>query len=329
MTGTYALNLFDRLHIGHQVLIDYIQDADRPIAVVTDGELKGHDLELGQIIQPVEVRVNALREYLRANDLEDTIEITVLDRYDDLLKITGATTFVMFQGPCCTEIDEKGVHQRKEVFGDIDRHKYIKPVRADDGDKVSSARIRLGEIDREGHRLVGTKEPPRRLEIERRGDLKAPKGDLFDVKDGTPEERVVRRLENESPKQVITVGDVTSATLIDAGASLDLCIVDGSTKRGIYDKVITLQREYRIYNPAAVIYPEAWSTIDTALQDKQQSLIFVEGEEDLLGFPVVLLAPEGSVMLYGQPNKGIVWVPVTEENKNRARALLEQMPVIT
>ncbi|MCF2136855.1 MAG: DUF359 domain-containing protein [Candidatus Thorarchaeota archaeon] len=329
MTKTYALNLFDRLHVGHQVLIDYIQDADRPIAVVTDGELMGHDLELGQIIQPVEVRVKALQKYLELNDLEGIIEITVFDRYEDLLKIEGATTFVMFKGPCCTEIDEKGVHQRKEVFGDIDKHKYIKPVRADDGDKVSSARIRLGQIDREGRRLVGTEEPPRRLEMERRGDLKSPKGDLFDVRDGPPEEQAVKRLEDETPKQVITVGDVTSATLIEAGAKPDLCIVDGSTKRGIYDKTITLQREYRIYNPAAAIYPEAWSTIGTALRDRHQSLIFVEGEEDLLGFPVVLLAPEGSVMLYGQPDKGIVWVPVTEENKSRARALLDQMPVIT
>ncbi len=329
MTRTYGLNLFDRLHVGHHVLIDRLQDEERPIAAVTNGELIGQDLELRQIIQPVEIRVKNLREYLRSNDLEDVIEVTVIKRYADLLEIPSPSTFMMFQGPCCTEIDERGIEQRKELLGDVDSHIYLKPVRADDGDKVSSARIRLGEIDRQGRRLVGTTEPPRWLQTERRGDLKAPKGEIFDIRDGTPEKRVARRLADEEPVHVIAVGDVTTATIINEGFTPDVCIVDGITKRGAYEESVTLQREYRIYNPAAVIYPEAWSTIATALQDGVHSLIYVEGEEDLLGFPAVLLAPEGSVMLYGQPDVGIVWVPVTEENKDRARALYEQMPVIT
>ncbi len=328
MAGTWALNLFDRLHIGHQVLIDRLQETESPIAAVTDGELVGHDLELKQIIQPVEVRVQNLQEYLHMNGLADLIRVVVIDKYEDLLKISGPTAFLMFRGPCCTEIDTKGINERKRLLGAIDRHEYLNPVRADDGDKVSSARIRLGEIDREGRRLVGTDEPPRRLDVTKRSGLKAPKGDLFDVREGPPEERVVKRIDDEAPVKVIAVGDVTSATLISAGFTPDVCIVDGITKRGRYETSVRSQREYRIYNPAAVIYPEAWSTIATAIQDDRASVIIVEGEEDLLGFPAALLAPEGSVMLYGQPDRGIVWVPVTEENKTRARALLEEMPVI-
>ena len=86
--------------------------------------------------------------------------------------------------------------------------------------------------------------------------------------------------------------------------------------------------DYQIYNPAAVIYPEAWSTIDTAIHEKRPTLVSVDGEEDLLGFPAVLLAPEDAVVLYGQPDVGIIWVPVTIENKVLARELLEQMPRI-
>ena len=156
----------------------------------------------------------------------------------------------------------------------------------------------------------------------------SPKGDVYDVKDGPPEKRVVKRIEEESPKHVIAVGDVTSATILNEGYTPQVMIVDGITKRGPYEKEFKAQQEYFIYNPAAVIYPEAWSTIDTAIHHKTTTLVTVDGEEDLLGFPAVLLAPDGSVILYGQPDVGIIWVPVSPENKILARELLEQMTII-
>ena len=127
---------------------------------------------------------------------------------------------------------------------------------------------------------------------------------------------------------VIAVGDVTAATILDEGYTPHVMIVDGITKRGAYEREFKANCEYLIYNPAAVIYPESWSTIDTAIHRDKPSLINVDGEEDLLGFPAVLLAPDDAVILYGQPDVGIVWVPVTPENKILARDLLEQMPII-
>ena len=70
------------------------------------------------------------------------------------------------------------------------------------------------------------------------------------------------------------------------------------------------------------------SVIDTAIHDDKTSVINVEGEEDLMGFPAVLLAPDDAAVLYGQPDVGIVWIPVNEENREIARALLEDMPII-
>jgi uncharacterized protein (UPF0218 family) len=54
----------------------------------------------------------------------------------------------------------------------------------------------------------------------------------------------------------------------------------------------------------------------------------VDGEEDLMGFPAVLLAPNGSTVLYGQPDVGIVWIPVNDQTKKITRDLLEEMPII-
>jgi hypothetical protein len=231
----------------------------------------------------------------------------------------------MYQGPCCDEVKSGALDKRTKHE---DALKYLTPVRAYDGNKLTSARVRKGEIDREGKRLRGTKEPPRKLDFAQRGDLKSPKGDLYHKKDGPPQERVASRISEENPKCVIAVGDVTAATLIEQGYVPDVSIVDGITKRGKFEGTFTGEREYMFYNPAAVLYPEAWSSINTAIHDKKKSLVVVDGEEDLMGFPGVLLAPKGSVMLYGQPDAGIVWVPVHKENKLLARSLLDKMPII-
>ena len=218
--------------------------------------------------------------------------------------------------------------ERKRILGYTDKIEFLKPVRADDGDKIASARIRLGQIDRTGRRLRGTNEPPRFLQVEGRSGLKTPKGDVFQKKESSAEKQVVERIRSESPAQVISVGDVTTATLLEEGYTPDVMIVDGITKRGSYEGEFSAEIEYLIYNPAAAIYPEAWSTISTAIDNQQPTLIKVDGEEDLLGFPAVLLASEGSIILYGQPDVGIVWVPVNNENQKLARNLLEQMPII-
>ncbi|MHA2423817.1 MAG: DUF359 domain-containing protein [Candidatus Thorarchaeota archaeon] len=328
MAGTWALNLFDRLHVGHHVLIERLRDMPNPVAAVTAGELIAGALELAPIIQPAELRLSNLQGYLKYLDLSSEIDTLILSSYDELSGIKGDTTFLMFEGPCCVEIEENALDTRKKS-GVIDTIEHLKPVRALDGDKMSSARVRMGEVDRTGKALLGTREEPRRLPDTGREALKPPKGDLYSTKDGRPEEMVVKRIIDESPVSVIAVGDVTSATLIDEGFIPDVCVVDGFTKRGSYDRKFSADILYMVYNPAATIYPETWSAMDTAINDKKKSLLLVEGEEDLIGFPAVLLAEVGSIMLYGQPDAGIVWVPVTKENKKMARELLELMPIIS
>jgi len=301
----------------------------KPVAAVTNGELVANDLELAAIIQPVKMRVKKLELYLADRELSRSIQVQVVGSYAELLKIPGSTVFMMFEGPCCDETQSKALSLRKDQLGLNDRMEFLKPFLAKDGGKLSSARIRRGEIDREGHRLMGTKEPPRRLEFSTRSGLKIPKGDVYDANEVCPEKEVVQRIKKEHPIKVISVGDVTTASIISQNYTPDVCVVEGTTKRGRFQGSFTSEKEYVIYNPSAVVLPEAWSVIDTALHDSAKSLIMVEGEEDLLGFPAMLLAPIGSVLLYGQPDVGIVWSPVDDDNRARAKSYLEDMPAIT
>jgi len=50
--------------------------------------------------------------------------------------------------------------------------------------------------------------------------------------------------------------------------------------------------------------------------------LVVDGEEDLLALPAIIHAPRGSILYYGQPNKGLACVIVTNEKKHEALALL-------
>ncbi len=325
MLTTRALNLFDRLHLGHRLLLDKLSSHRNPVAVVTDGELVG-ELELNQIIQPAYHRAQRLREYLE--DVEMTeIHIEIIDKYSKLLDISESMHILMYIGPCCDEISNQIIPKRKSL-GYNDNIEYLKPVMAQDGDKLTSARLRKGELDREGRVLVGTSEPPRQLEVNNRSTLQTPKGEVFHTKDGSPEIRVAERIHKENPRMIIGVGDVTCATLESQKIIPDVRIIDGITKRGKYEYAFRSKCEYHVYNPPAVLYPEVWSTISTAITKEEKTLIIVDGEEDLMGFPAVLLAPEGSVLLYGQPDVGIIWVPINQENKKLARELLENMPVI-
>jgi uncharacterized protein (UPF0218 family)/phosphopantetheine adenylyltransferase len=309
-------------------MIDKLSKMSDPVACVTSGELVGSGLELEALIQPISIRERKLREYIQRIKLDDVISVRSVTKLEDLLSIKGDATFVMYEGPCCTLIQSSALRIRKEKMGVSDTLEFLQPVRAHDGGKLASYRIRRGEIDREGRRLIGTNEPPRELQLEGRAGLKTPKGEVFAVKDGPPEKRVVSKIREESPECVITVGDVTASTILKEGYTPKVMIVDGITKRGPFEEQFSAERVYKIYNPAAMIYPEAWSVIDTAIQDESTSLINVEGEEDLMGFPAVLLAPDDSAVLYGQPEVGIVWIPINEENRKIAKDLLEEMPVI-
>jgi uncharacterized protein (UPF0218 family)/phosphopantetheine adenylyltransferase len=309
-------------------MIDRLSEMPDPVACVTGGELVSTGLELEKLIQPIGLRESNLRNYLKRAKLDDVISVRATTKFDDLLSIRGDSTFVMYEGPCCAEIESGALNIRKEKMGVKDTIEYLKPVRAHDGEKIASARIRLGKIDREGRRLKGTNEPPRELPERGRAELKAPKGEVFIDTDGPPEKRVVKKIHDESPSCVIAVGDVTASTILKEGYTPKVMIVDGITKRGPFDEQFSAERVYTIYNPAAVIYPEAWSVIDTAIHDETSSLINVEGEEDLMGFPAVLLAPDDSVVLYGQPDVGIVWIPINDENRRSTRDLLDKMPTI-
>lgn len=67
---------------------------------------------------------------------------------------------------------------------------------------------------------------------------------------------------------------------------------------------------YQVKNPAGVISMESWDAIRRAMRH-EESLISVDGEEDLLALPCITESQDNSLVLYGQPSEGLVVVKIS------------------
>ena len=156
-----------------------------------------------------------------------------------------------------------------------------------------------------------------------RDQLKIPLGVLLPI--GQDDKTNIQKYLSDD-SFIITIGDRTTEKMIDFDLIPSLQIIDGLEKR-IKRDIIKLGNafELKIDNPAAEITLESIEIIKKAFTMNSPIRLTVNGEEDLLVLPVCIHAPENSVILYGQPNKGLVLVQITTEIRNKAQALLDLM----
>ncbi|MFP4050496.1 MAG: GTP-dependent dephospho-CoA kinase family protein [Thermoplasmata archaeon] len=127
-------------------------------------------------------------------------------------------------------------------------------------------------------------------------------------------------------KPIIAVGDVVTDILIKQGITPDVCIYDGITRRGNYDKKQKRpEKTLNIKNPAGMITKESWKVIQEAINIKEPVSIEVDGEEDLLSLVSIALCPEGGIVIYGIPSKGMVINEVDSEIKRKALEVINKM----
>jgi len=117
---------------------------------------------------------------------------------------------------------------------------------------------------------------------------------------------------------IVSVGDATTEKLLSLGIIPSIQIVDGKERRKrrkLPEKGHAV--EIKCVNPAGGISSDAINAVKKALISEKPVRIAVDGEEDLMGAVVLALAPDGSVMFYGQPLEGLVAVRINEESRNR------------
>jgi len=129
--------------------------------------------------------------------------------------------------------------------------------------------------------------------------------------------------------QVYTVGDVVTHNLQKNGITPTVAIIDGHTMRSPCKKMPDLTRNcMRVKNPAGCLTEDLIHALDTAVAHPPMTIL-VDGEEDLAVIPMVIAAPLGSVVLYGQPHKGVVLRTVTPDARQTAREYLNRFVQVT
>lgn len=151
-----------------------------------------------------------------------------------------------------------------------------------------------------------------------RDELKKPLGALVQDVGSIPRAKII-----------IAVGDVAGIKLIKSGLEPKICVYDAKTSRREIDVDPSLSnygvREVRVRNPAGQLMPGVFDVIRNLLSAEGNSRIFVEGEEDLTALAAIMEAPYGAVVVYGQPNEGMVLVEVDNAIKAKVIKIIEGM----
>ena len=329
---------FDHFHVGHKALIKKALEIGKKVTIGLTTEELYKNKFLSQHIEPYEVREKNLKKYCRnIIPISDIYGTTLENKEIDAIVVSRETL------TNAIKINEERKIKKLKPFQIV----IVEDILADDGKIVSSERIRRGEINREGksYELMVTRLPTPEIKGNGGQDgylgnkkqlilpenlrerLREPIGSVISSFSISDMEGIVGRLRKAS--LVISVGDIITMELIRLGVEPDVKVIDLRSRR---ESILNLSASWRIktkiINRSGTISFEAVKaikkTIDSCLENGKKSTIVIDGEEDLLVLPAILLVPLGSVVCYGQWDKGAVIVEVTEEKKQEVAEILEK-----
>jgi len=128
-------------------------------------------------------------------------------------------------------------------------------------------------------------------------------------------QKYAQTLARKKYKTVVTVGDYCSHHL-----QSDIKIFDKKVQRRDFNQKHACS--INVKNPAGTIQKESWDAVREAV--KKTANLCVDGEEDLLVIPAVILAKPKTLVVYGFPNKGICLLEANLKNKTIFRLVLKR-----
>ncbi|HVT00719.1 MAG TPA: pantetheine-phosphate adenylyltransferase [Patescibacteria group bacterium] len=301
---------FDHLHIGHKHFIKAALEHSESLTIGLTVEELYKNKAFAYSILSYEAREKELKEFLREEGFLDKTKIVpIKDFYGITLDQENIDAiFVTRHGEKAARLINKKRHGKG--FRKLSVN-LVNFARGNDGNVISSTRIRAGLIDRNGFSYKKFLNKNFTLKDSLRETVKfIPEGKIYE------DYKVVLR-----EKVIISVGDVVSSDLVELGRQADLSIVDKKTKR-IKNTAFKKQPDKIVRNPKGTLKRSASEAIFECLRDGKK-VIKVIGEEDLLALSATLLAPLGSIVVYGMPDKGLVEVVVTEEKKKEVLAFFK------
>lgn len=323
---------FDRLHSGHKAFLKFALSFSQQliVGVTSDDYAKNHK-KISNVL-PFSKRVSELQAFFDDEGAGQRVELVKIekneipDEYQSTVDVIVSTTETLRGAEALNR------QRKKTGFTPLPIAPYSLQNRSS-GKAISSTDIRKGEIDRKGIEYLTDqmKYSSYRLPKELRSVLKKPLGPV--KKNNIPTEKDI------ASSVIVTVGDVTASLFLKGGIVPDIAIVDLFVERKeTYTSVSEIGftediHLYRLTNPKSQIHPEVFLTLSHIFYSEdgnlRKSVLQITGEEDLIVLPVILLAPLGTRVYYGQPGVGTVEVIVTEKLKEKMRDLLAKFDKVS
>lgn len=324
---------FDHFHKGHESFLRHVFSVGKKniVGITSDKFVRRWKVDgrSWNQIEPFERRKQEVLKFVKKEGVVDRAEII------EIGDLFGPTLSKDLQIDAIVVSDDtrRGaeiINQKRKELGLKDLNILVAPsIYAEDGNLISSVRIRDGEINGMGRLYANPLWFKKDLILPEnlRGEFQKPFGELL-KDDG---ELVV-----DKDNLVITVGDVTTKKFNENFIKQDISVVDFKIARketlsSLADlgfsgdeKVVTSD------NPAGHITSDLFSKVLSIFKSDfdQKIVLEIAGEEDLAVLPLILRSPLNTVIYYGQPNMGLVKVVVSKESKNRIYGLVSKFEPI-
>lgn len=294
---------FDHFHQGHEEFLKFAATAADYliIGITTEKMLLGKPLP--ELIQPWHERVKQVKRFCQTNHIACEI-IELNDPYGPTIEPDTRIEALIVTEETVSGADKINAIRRGQNLSELPVHVF-QMIKDERGEDLHAENIRAGLVSRSGRYFPGAIEGGLTLSAKQRKFFSEPQGKLVKA----PTVRADR---------ICLVGDYTLEAFLSFRWPYDLAIFDNQTRRGAYNSplIAKLEIEHQVKNPAGTI-TSALVTLLRAWQPGTFRHVFVDGEEDLATVALVLTLPLESVIYYGQPNKGLVELKVTEKTKNR------------
>ncbi|MBI5122432.1 pantetheine-phosphate adenylyltransferase [Candidatus Roizmanbacteria bacterium] len=332
---------FDHFHKGHKALLEKAFEIGKKVTIGIATEEIYKNKFLSKTVEPFSTRQKNIIGYINYhlnNDRAKMVKIIPFSEFTggaDKDKNIDAIVVSNLTYPNALKINELREKNKLHLLKII----IINDVLADDGELISSERIRAGEINRKG-KVMGYELGVRRkkelfMPESLRPTLQRPLGKIYKTT-----RQIIVGANLDSPKKpvmVIAVGDIIVDSLLKEGIEPDVKVIDFRSRRKPIktDTLIkdSLNKDCLYLNNPGTINLKTAEKLKQMIQQRSVlsnkvgpygSWLVVDGEEDLLALPAILFAPLNSLVLYGHWQLGIIAVEIDEKIKNKARNIVNK-----